>query len=76
MAKLNEEADKLPYVRRPNGGAEPCVSGRTGVYKIPSKTPNANSMFGSMRNGVGSEPRQDAGLPCKHVSAQVGAGGH
>lgn len=76
MPKLNEGNEGRSYVKRPNGGAEPCVSGITGRYPIHSTTPDANAMFGSSRQSVGSEPRQDAGLPCKHVSAQVGAGGH
>jgi len=65
MAKLNEEKDKPRYVRRPNGGAEPCVSGTTGRYEIPSSTPKGTSYFSKMRadvGGNGAEPRSDAPL--------------
>lgn len=64
MATLPE--DNFPkHVRRPNGGAEPCVSGYTGRYEIPSKTKTTEAYFGSKRHYFGSTPRSDAPLPYK-----------
>lgn len=63
-----ENRKALGYVKRPNSGAEPCVSGMDGRYEIPSSTPSAAGYFTRKRRDFQTEPRSDAPVPHRKVN--------
>ena len=66
MPTLNEANEGRKYVKRPNGGAAPCVNNQ-GRYPLSSVTEVPQSFFDDMRRNVGSEPRNDADIPCRRT---------